>query len=111
MIKKGLDPVWGHFRNAEIEPASVKVPAGLVLVSIICSPAAQQGCQLGGFGNGASPVSSAAVPARMLSSAAVPGRVPPQAISDLGEGTKCQSIMLMYKYGRVVERAIRQVAA
>ena len=38
----------------------------------------------------------------------MPGRVLLKAISDLGKGTECQSIMLLYKYGHVVERAVRQ---
>ena len=43
--------MWRHFRNDEIEPASVRVPAGLDLVSVICDLAAQQGCWLGRLGN------------------------------------------------------------
>ena len=33
---------------------------------------------------------------------------PPQAIYDLDKGTERQSIILLYKYGRIVERVVKQ---
>ncbi|XXG88768.1 hypothetical protein AAC387_Pa12g0940 [Persea americana] len=86
--------VWGHFHSAEIEPASVRVSAGLVLISVIYSSAlmqldSRQECRLGHSAW------------QQCQSA------PPQAITDLGKGTERQSIMLLYKHGRIIERAVR----